>query len=221
MASASAFLASASCRRRRASSWRRRREASRSEAGVGVGVETGVGAPLPPGQRGSAGSRSRTAASGASRGSTSPTASSTSSISSSRRVFFLAISFLLPGPLDLASHSGPGSCPREQGQPALSTPTRGGRRSSRWEAAAHKGVGARRRGIPPLPPSFRLPRRLRGTGRRALFGCHPLFSCPLPWRDREEGLKSPLPPGQTTGGLVTLTRDERTGCRPGPGRTSP
>jgi len=43
-----------------------------------------------------------------------------------------------------------------------------------------KGVGARRQGIPPLPPSFRLPRRLRGTGRQALFSCQPYSVVPSP-----------------------------------------
>jgi hypothetical protein len=100
-------------------------------------------------------------------------------------------------------------------------PTHGGRLSSRWETAGHQGVGARRRGIPPLPPSFRLPRRLQGTGRRALFSCHAIFSCPLPWRDREEGLRITTAARPDGRGLVALTRDERTGRRPGPGRTSP
>jgi hypothetical protein len=100
-------------------------------------------------------------------------------------------------------------------------PTHGGRLSSRWETAGHQGVGARRRGIPPLPPSFRLPRRLRGTGRRALFGCHPLFSCPLPWRDREEGLRSRLPPGHGGRGAGHLSRDASTEHTPCRGRTRP
>jgi hypothetical protein len=73
-----------------------------------------------------------------------------------------------------------------------------------------KGVGARRRGIPPLPPSFRLPRRLRGTGRQALFGCHALFSCPLPWRDREEGLRI----------TPAIRPDDRGGWSPSPGTST-
>ena len=59
----------------------------------------------------------------------------------------------------------------------------------------------------------------RGGKTSGLFGCHPLFSCPLPWRDGEEGLMSRLPLGQATGGSP-ITGAAHTGCRPVPGTTT-
>jgi len=104
--------------------------------------------------------------------------------------------------------------PPGAGAACPSSPTCSGRRSSRWEAAAHERGGRPPPGHPtpsPFLPPAPAPAGDRTPGAIQLSA---IFSCPLPWRDREEGLKSPLPFGQTAGGLVMSPGPRALGAGP-------